>query len=144
MHFNIKVQTKQKAQYQDRDNRLYINIVLPYSTDIFSFFLYRTVQPCSSVPTNWTRRTFLGNPIPSWSSTEAMKMARKCPTSICNCEKNISHDSQRPTSPPYCKTGETCRCSVGNSWAGNESLCAYRGRGKVLLCNLDFLSKPLY
>lgn len=72
-------------------------------------------------------------------------MSQLC-VSYTYCEKNISHDSQRPTSPPYCETGEIFRCSVGNLWAGNDSLCVYRGTGKGLLfwCYPEFPSKPLY
>lgn len=38
----------------------------------------RTVPLCSSVPTSWTRRTSLASLTLSWSSTEAMRMERKC------------------------------------------------------------------
>lgn len=40
-------------------------------------FVCRIVLQCNFALTNWIKRTFLGSLTPSWSSTEAMRMARK-------------------------------------------------------------------
>lgn len=37
----------------------------------------RITPPCNSVPTNWIKRTSLESRTPSWSSTEATRMARE-------------------------------------------------------------------
>lgn len=37
----------------------------------------RTTPPCSSAPTNWIRRTSSESQTPSWSFTEATRMARE-------------------------------------------------------------------
>lgn len=48
-----------------------------------SFFFCRIMPPCNSVPTNWIKRTSLESPTPSWSFTEAMRMAREFASCFC-------------------------------------------------------------
>lgn len=44
---------------------------------IFFSFVCRITLPCNSVLTNWIKRTSSGSLTPSWSSTEATRMARE-------------------------------------------------------------------
>lgn len=53
-----------------------INVFLSLSLYFFSF-VCRITLPCNSVLTNWIKRTSSGSLTPSWSSTEATRMARE-------------------------------------------------------------------
>lgn len=52
------------------------NVFLSLSLYFFSF-VCRITLPCNSVLTNWIKRTSSGSLTPSWSSTEATRMARE-------------------------------------------------------------------
>ncbi len=71
-----------KQQEANRGRSMDLQCPLLFSAFAFLWFsvfcaICRITPPCSSVPTNWIKRISLESLTPSWSSTEATRMARE-------------------------------------------------------------------
>lgn len=68
---------RQTGRSMDLQCPLLFKKCFSFSFSLFFCFVCRITLPCNSVLTNWIKRTSSGSLTPSWSSTEATRMARE-------------------------------------------------------------------